>query len=62
MFWLMLSPLVGCSRPVCCRSGGAVVIHKVQHEPFLHFGNLLPLLGQEFAVLGLARQVERLHG
>lgn len=46
---------------VCGRVGGAVWTHKVQYEPLSDVKNLVPLLGQESAMLGLARQLQALR-
>ncbi|KAL3139354.1 hypothetical protein ABBQ38_003689 [Trebouxia sp. C0009 RCD-2024] len=43
------------------RIGGAVWTHKVQYEPLTDVKNLLPLLGQESAMLGLACQLQALR-
>ena len=44
-----------------CRIGGAVWTHKVQYEPLTDVMNLLPLLGQESAMLRLACQLQALR-
>lgn len=46
---------------MCSRIGGAVWTHKVQYEPLTDVKNLLPLLGQESAMLGLACQLQALR-
>ncbi len=46
---------------MCCRIGGAVWTHKVQYEPLTDVKNLLPLLGQESAMLGLACQLQAMR-
>lgn len=57
----MLPSLVAGGEHVSCRIGGAVWTYKVQYEPLTDVKNLLPLLGQESAMLGLARQLQALR-
>lgn len=59
--WRILLSWLTEANPICGRIGGAVWTHKVQYEPLSDVKNLLPLLGQESAMLGLARQLQALR-